>query len=73
MVNSSLLSFHTDFICIRDLYDPDHRYAGLGNLRETKVECPEVRDGDGAIIHPRDCWYKLRNVKFVEVDVYLKL
>ncbi|KAG1844460.1 hypothetical protein F4604DRAFT_1937501 [Suillus subluteus] len=45
-----------DVIRIRDLYDPDHRYAGLGNLRETKVECPE-----------------LRQAKFVEVDVYLKL
>jgi hypothetical protein len=67
------MSLGTDCIHIHDLYDPDNRYAGLGNLRETKVECPEVRDGQGAIIHPRDYWYKLRDVKFVEVDVYLKL
>jgi hypothetical protein len=63
----------SDCICIRDLYDPDLQYAGLGILQETKVECPEVRDGKGAIIHPCNYWYKLRQVKFVEIDVYLKL
>ncbi|KAG2750137.1 hypothetical protein P692DRAFT_20874652 [Suillus brevipes Sb2] len=62
-----------DIIRIRDLYDPDNRYAGLGHLRETKVECPEVRDSDGVVIHPRDYWYKLRRATFVEVDIYLKL
>jgi len=70
---SILRNLPVDCIRIRDLYDPDHRYAGLGILRNTKVECPEVRDGDGAIIHPRDYWFKLREAKFIEVDVYLKL
>lgn len=72
-INTTLISSGTDIIRIRDLYDPDNRYAGLGHLRETKVECPEVRDGDGVVIHPRDYWYKLRQATFVKVDIYLKL
>ncbi|KAG2741941.1 hypothetical protein P692DRAFT_20821997 [Suillus brevipes Sb2] len=71
--NTPAVNIQPDCIRIRDLYDPDLRYAGLGNLRNTKVECPEVRDGDGAMIHPRDYWFRLRRAKFVEVDVYLKL
>lgn len=63
----------TDYLCIRDLHDPDNQYSGLGSLRETKVECPNVRDGNGLLIHPREYSIKLARARFVEVEVYLKL
>ncbi|KAG1869159.1 hypothetical protein C8R48DRAFT_771323 [Suillus tomentosus] len=62
-----------DVLRIRDLHDPLARYAGLGPLRETKVEIPEVRDGHGVLIHPRDYAEKLAGARFVEVEVYIKL
>ncbi|KAG2067544.1 hypothetical protein BDR04DRAFT_1144321 [Suillus decipiens] len=43
------------------------RYAGLGNLRNTEVECSEVRDDDSSTVNPRDYWFKLRHAKF-ELD-----
>ncbi|KAG1879741.1 hypothetical protein F4604DRAFT_1679335 [Suillus subluteus] len=49
----------TEFLCIRDLHDPDNRYSGLGSLKETKVECPDVCDGNGLLIHPREYSIKL--------------
>jgi hypothetical protein len=62
-----------DYLRIHDLHDPDNRYSGLGSLRETKVECPDVRDGNGLLIHPREYSMKLAHARFVEVEVYLKL
>jgi hypothetical protein len=63
----------SEFLRIRDLHDPDNRYSGLGSLKETKVECPNVRDGNGLLIHPREYSIKLARARFVEVEVYLKL
>ncbi|KAG2336261.1 hypothetical protein BDR05DRAFT_953486 [Suillus weaverae] len=63
----------SEVVHIRDLYDPDSRYSGLGSLRNTKVECPDVRDSQGTLIHPRDYRTKLQQACFVEVEVYLKL
>ncbi|KAG1725920.1 hypothetical protein EDB19DRAFT_1833618 [Suillus lakei] len=71
--NAKQGSDQPDFMRTLDLYDPNHCYAGLGSLCNTKVECPDVCDGQGAIIHPRDYWTKLRHAKFVEVEVYLEL
>jgi hypothetical protein len=62
-----------DLLRIRDLHDPDNRYAGLGALRNTKVECPDVRDGNGVLIHPQEYKTRLPLARFVEVEVYLKL
>jgi hypothetical protein len=42
----------SDVLYICDLHDPLARYAGLGPLRETKVEVPEVQDVHGMLIHP---------------------
>ncbi|KAG1829123.1 hypothetical protein EV424DRAFT_1344380 [Suillus variegatus] len=61
------------FLRICDLHDPDNRYSGLGSLKEAKVECPEVRDDKGLLIHPREYGIKLARARFVEVEVYLKL
>ena len=63
----------SDVVRIRDLQDPQGRYAGLGQLRDCRVECPDVRDGNGLIVHPRDYGTKLVNACFVEVEVYIKL
>jgi hypothetical protein len=60
-------------LLIRDLQDLQGRYAGLGHLRDCRVECPDVRDGNGLIIHPRDYVAKLADACFVEVEVYIKL
>lgn len=62
-----------EFLRICDLHDPDNRYSGLGSLKEAKVECPEVRDDKGLLIHPREYGIKLARARFVEVEVYLKL
>ncbi|KAG1890352.1 hypothetical protein F4604DRAFT_1673776 [Suillus subluteus] len=45
----------------------------LSALKEMKVECPDVRDRNGLLIHPREYSMKLSNGHFVEVEVYLKL
>jgi len=63
----------SDVVCIRDLQDPQRRYAGLSHLRDCRVECPDVRDGNGLIIHPRDYITKLADACFVELEVYIKL
>jgi hypothetical protein len=63
----------SDVVHIRDLQDLQGRYAGLSQLRDCRVECPDVRDGNGLIIHPRDYGTKLVNACFVEVEVYIKL
>ncbi|KAG2149784.1 hypothetical protein BD769DRAFT_1381529 [Suillus cothurnatus] len=70
---SVLKAIYSDVTRIGDLYDPDSRYSGLGTLRKTKVECPDVRDGQGALIHPCDYRTKLQQARFVEVEIYLKL
>ncbi|KAG1764059.1 hypothetical protein EV702DRAFT_1205219 [Suillus placidus] len=62
-----------DVLRIRDLHDPLARYAGLGPLRETKVEVPDVRDEHGMVIHPRDYAEKLAGARFVKLEVYIKL
>ncbi|KAG1873161.1 hypothetical protein F4604DRAFT_1925654 [Suillus subluteus] len=41
-----------EFLHIRNLHDLDNCYSGLGSLKETKVECPDVHDGNGLLIHP---------------------
>jgi hypothetical protein len=63
----------SEFLCIRNLHDPDNCYSGLGLLKETKVECPNVRDGNGLLIHPREYSIKLARACCIEVEVYLKL
>jgi len=63
----------SDYLRIRDLHDPDNQYSGLGSLKETKVECPNVHDSNGLLIHPREYSMKLAWVCFVEVKLYLKL
>jgi hypothetical protein len=63
----------SDVVRIRDLQDPQGWYAGLGQLCDCQVECPDVRDGNGLITHPRDYGTKLANACSVEVEVYIKL
>ena len=63
----------SDVVRIRDLQDPQGRYAGLGHLRDCRVECPDVRDSNSLIIHPQDYGTKLADACFVEVEVYIKL
>jgi hypothetical protein len=72
-IRAVLKAIYSDVTRIGDLYDPDSRYSGLGTLRKTKVECPDVRDGQGALIHPCDYRTKLQQARFVEVEIYLKL
>ncbi|KAG2039382.1 hypothetical protein BDR03DRAFT_980890 [Suillus americanus] len=66
-------AIYSEVVRIRDLYDPDSCYPSLGTLRNTKVECPNIQDSQGALIHPRDYRIKLQQARFVEVEVYLKL
>jgi len=40
----------SDIVRIRDLQDPQGWYAGLGHLRACRVECPDIRDGNGLFI-----------------------
>ncbi|KAG2108185.1 uncharacterized protein F5147DRAFT_652908 [Suillus discolor] len=54
----------TEFLCIHDLHDPDNHYSGLGSLKETKVECPDVHDGNGLLIHPREYGIKLARAQW---------
>ncbi|KAG1722079.1 uncharacterized protein EDB91DRAFT_1256234 [Suillus paluster] len=61
----------SEVVRIHDLYDPDSRYSSLGSLHNTKVECPDIQDSQGALIHPRDYRTKLQQAHFVEVEVYL--
>ncbi|KAG2138733.1 uncharacterized protein EDB93DRAFT_1106302 [Suillus bovinus] len=68
-----LLTALLEFLHIHDLHDPDNYYSGLGSLKETKVECPDVQDDKGLLIHPREYGIKLDHARFVEVEVYLKL
>jgi len=63
----------SEFLHIHDLHDLNNCYSGLGSLKETKVECPNVCDGNGLLIHPREYSIKLARARFVEVKVYLKL
>ncbi|KAG2336235.1 hypothetical protein BDR05DRAFT_953503 [Suillus weaverae] len=60
-----------EFLCIRDLHDPDNRYSGLGLLKEMKVECPDVCDGNGLLIHLREYSIKLAHAWFVKVKMQL--
>ncbi|KAG1808405.1 uncharacterized protein BJ212DRAFT_1485037 [Suillus subaureus] len=62
-----------EFLRIHNFHDLDNHYSGLGLLKETKVECPDVRDGNGLLIHLREYSIKLAHAQFVEVKVYLKL
>ncbi|KAH7921156.1 hypothetical protein BV22DRAFT_1132522 [Leucogyrophana mollusca] len=61
---------------ITQLPDPQGRYAGviaqLG-LGSAKVNPPDVRDGMGALIHPRNYPDALPDGAVVDVEVFLKL
>jgi hypothetical protein len=63
----------SDYLHICDLHNSNNQYSGLGSLKETKVKCPNIHDGNRLLIHPREYSIKLGRAHFVEVELYLKL
>jgi hypothetical protein len=57
------------------LPDPEGRYSSLPQLvyEETTINVPDVRDGNGAIIHPEEYELKLKHGTKVAVEVIFKL
>jgi len=60
---------------LADLADPEGRYSKLGaNVRkDTKIIVPDIRDGNGALIHPQQYTSQLEHGTKVVVEVMLKL
>ena len=56
--------------------DPQNRFSNLladRDFTNVKISVPEVRDGDGILIHPGEYMQKLKTGMVVTVDVVLKL
>ena len=56
--------------------DPQNRFSNLladRDFTNVKIIVPDVRDGNGALIHPGEYAQKLKTGMVVTVDVVLKM
>ena len=56
--------------------DPEGVYSsalGLADFSKSFIECPNVRDGNGTLIHPDEYGHKLKSGDVVMINVYMKL
>lgn len=54
-----------DLARTHNLVNSDRHHAGLETLRGMKVECLDVRDGQGTIFHPWDHWTKSCHTAYI--------
>jgi hypothetical protein len=70
---SSSSDFDIEYLHLHDLHDPEHRYSGLVQLGDIKVDSPDVRNKHGILLDVRDLRTNLHNSDVVEVELILKL
>jgi hypothetical protein len=60
---------------LADLADPEGRYSKLPATvrKDTTIIVPEIRDGNGVLIHPQQYSSRLEHGTKVVVEVMLKL